>query len=165
LAGRGSDVLAGAFKAGDRFDEAGAGAHLAETTREAQRESYARFLGFLSQARADLLDLTPEARIDRTIVADYVAWRRSFRKNLRITVDLRQLRGALRLICPSVDWSWLLTIIKRIAAAERRTRPKYHLVTMSSFMPWVLTLWSEPLPTPVPSVGYAKITRFNIGMA
>ncbi len=118
-----------AFKAGDRFDEAGAGAHLAETTRQVQRESYARFLGFLSQARPDLLDLTPEARIDRTIVADYVAWRRSFRKTLRISIDLRQFRGALRLICPGVDWSWLLTIIKRIAAAERRSRPKYHLIT------------------------------------
>jgi integrase/recombinase XerD len=118
-----------AFKAGDRFDEAGAGSHLAATTRDAQRESYARFLGFLSQARPDLLDLPPEARIDRNSVTDYVAWRRSFRKNLRISIDLRLLRGALKLICPDVDWSWLLAIVKRIAAAERRSRPKYHLVT------------------------------------
>jgi integrase/recombinase XerD len=117
------------FKAGDRFDDAGAGSHLAETTRDAQRESYARFLGFLSQVRPNLLDLPPETRIDRTIVADYVAWRRGFRKNLRISIDLRLLRGALRLIRPDVDWSWLLTIIKRIAVAERRSRPKYHLVT------------------------------------
>jgi hypothetical protein len=40
-----------AFKVGDRFDEAGLGAHLAESTRKAQRESYARFLVFRSHQR------------------------------------------------------------------------------------------------------------------
>ena len=33
------------------------------------------------------------------------------------------------LICPGVDWSWLLTITKRIAAAAPRRHLKYHLVT------------------------------------
>jgi hypothetical protein len=46
-----------------------------------------------------------------------------------ISIDLNHLRGALKLICPSVDWSWLLTITKRIAAAAPRTTRKYHLVT------------------------------------
>jgi hypothetical protein len=35
----------------------------------------------------------------------------------------------LRLICPGVDWSWLLTITKRIAATAPRKARKYHLVT------------------------------------
>ena len=39
------------------------------------------------------------------------------------------LRGALRLICPGVDWSWLLTLSKRIKAAAPRTPRKFHLVT------------------------------------
>jgi hypothetical protein len=34
-----------AFKTGDRFDESGPGAHLAESTRRMWRESHARFLG------------------------------------------------------------------------------------------------------------------------
>jgi integrase/recombinase XerD len=118
-----------AFKVGDRFDEAGLGAHLAESTRKAQLESYARFLGYISTKRRDLLNLPPHARIGRNIVADYVAWRRSFRRDLRIAIDLRQLRGALRLTCPGVDYSWLLTITKRIAAAAACNRQKYHLVT------------------------------------
>ena len=46
-----------------------------------------------------------------------------------VAVDLDGLRGALRLICPGVDWSWLLTISKRIAAAAPRKPRKYHLVT------------------------------------
>jgi integrase len=44
-------------------------------------------------------------------------------------VDLDGLRGALRLTCPGVDCSWLLTITKRIKAAAPRSPRKYHLVT------------------------------------
>ena len=46
-----------------------------------------------------------------------------------VAVDLDGLRGALRLICPGVDWSWLLTLSKRIKAAAPRKPRKYHLVT------------------------------------
>jgi integrase/recombinase XerD len=118
-----------AFKTGDRFDESGPGAHLAESTRRVWRESHARFLGFISTHRQDLMHVTPSARIDRLIVADYVAWRRKSCGEVSIAIDLDHLRGALKLICPGVDWSWLLTITKRIAAAAPRRHPKYHLVT------------------------------------
>jgi integrase len=46
-----------------------------------------------------------------------------------VAIDLDHLRSALKLICPGVDWSWLLTITKRIAAAAPLRHPKYHLVT------------------------------------
>ena len=46
-----------------------------------------------------------------------------------VALDLDNLRGALRLICPGVDWSWLLTLAKRIRAAAPRKPRKYHLVT------------------------------------
>ena len=46
-----------------------------------------------------------------------------------VAVDLDGLRGALRLICPGVDWSWLLTLSKRIKAAAPPKPRKYHLVT------------------------------------
>jgi integrase/recombinase XerD len=118
-----------AFKTGDRFDESGPGAHLAESTRRVQRESYTRFLGFISTHRQDLMHLPPNARIDRLVVAAYVAWRRNFCGDVTVAIDLDHLRGALKLICPGVDWSWLLTITKRIAAAAPRRHPKYHLVT------------------------------------
>jgi integrase len=94
-----------------------------------QRESYARFLGFISTHRHDLMDLRPNARIDRLVVTDYVAWRRKSCGDVTVAIDLDHFRGALRLICPGVDWSWLLIITKRIAAAAPRRHPKYHLVT------------------------------------
>jgi integrase len=75
------------------------------------------------------MHLPPDARIDRLIVADYVAWRRKYCGEVTVAIDLDHLRGALKLICPGVDWSWLLTITKRIAAAAPRRHPKYNLVT------------------------------------
>ena len=87
------------------------------------------FWRFISANRQDLLDLRPEARVDRLIVAEYVAWRRRSCGYGMVAVDLDGLRGALRLICPGVDWSWLLTLTKRIKAAAPRKPRKYHLVT------------------------------------
>ncbi len=118
-----------AFKAGDRFDGSGPGSHLAQSTRRNLWISYARFLAFISANRKDLLVLPPDTRVDRLIVADYVAWRRRSCGDAMVGVDLDGFRGALRLICPGVDWSWLLTITKRIKAAAPRKPRKYHLVT------------------------------------
>ncbi len=106
-----------AFKAGDRFDGSGPGAHLAESTRRNLWISYARFLAFISANRQDLLDLSPDARIHPVVLADYVAWRRRSCGYGMVAVDLDGLRGALRLICPGIDWAWLLTLTKRIKAA------------------------------------------------
>jgi integrase/recombinase XerD len=119
----------GAFKTADRFDESGPGAHLASTTRQARRESYGRFLAFISAIHPDRLTIPPEARIDRSTVAEYVEWRRRLSGDTTIVIDLDPLRGALMLICPETDWSWLLTVIKRIAAMAPRKAEKYHLVT------------------------------------
>ena len=118
-----------AFKAGDRFDGSGPGSHLAQSSRRNLWISYARFLGFISANRQDLLELRPDARIDRLTVAEYVAWRRRSCGEAMVAVDLDGLRGALKLICAGVDWSWLLTITKRIKAAAPRKPRKYHLVT------------------------------------
>jgi integrase/recombinase XerD len=118
-----------AFAEGDRFEGSGPGSHLAEATRRNLWISYARFLAFISTNRQDLVDVPPETRINRLIVADYVAWRRRSCGYGMVAVDLDGLRGALRLICPGVDWSWLLTLSKRIKAGAPRKPPKYHLVT------------------------------------
>ncbi len=118
-----------AFAEGDRFDGAGPGSHFAEATRRNLWITYARFLGFLSAIRSDLLELRPEARVDRLIVAEYVAWRCRSCGYGMVAVDLDNLRGALRLICPSADWSWLLAVAKRFRAAAPRKPRKYNLVT------------------------------------
>src|SRR5260221_8626211 len=88
---RGGDA---AFKAGDPFDDCGPAAHLAASTPRALRASYCRFLGFLSAEHRGLLELAPACRVDRKIVADYVAWRRPSCADAGIAADLHHLRLA-----------------------------------------------------------------------
>jgi integrase/recombinase XerD len=118
-----------AFKIADRFDESSYGAHLAPATRKARRESYGRFLGFISAIHPNRLTAPPQARIDRSIVAEYVDWRRRSGEVTSLAADLGHLRDALRLICPNTDWSWLSTIIKHLATTAPRSSGKYHQIT------------------------------------
>ena len=67
---------------------------------EARRESYGQFLAFISATHQNLFALPPEARIDRSIVAEYVCWRRRSCGEMAIAIDLDHLRGALKLILP-----------------------------------------------------------------
>ena len=124
-----------AFKTADRFDESGPGAHLAPATRKGRRESYGQFLAFISSIHPDRLTAPPEARIDRSTVAEYVEWRKRLSGDMTISIDLDTLRGALQLICPDTDLSWLLIINKRIVAMAPRKAGKYHLVTSDQLYP------------------------------
>jgi integrase/recombinase XerD len=116
-----------AFRLADWFDEYRA--HLAPATRQARQDSYGRFLGFISAIHRNRLQAPPEARIDRSIVAEYVIWRGRSCGERALAADLGHLRGALKLVCPDADWPWLSTILKRIAATAPRKAAKYHLVT------------------------------------
>jgi integrase len=119
-----------AFRAGlDPFDDFGPGAHLAGPTQKALQASYGRFLGYLSSNCPGMLCRPPEERVDRETVAKYVAFRLKTCSESGIAVDLHHLRLALRCICPAIDWSWLQTITKRIAAKGGAKRKKPPVVT------------------------------------
>jgi hypothetical protein len=62
-------------------------------------------------------------------LAEYVAWRRTSCEVSSLGYDLQALRDALKLIAPSTDWSWLLSVAKRMTAAAPAQRTKYHLIT------------------------------------
>jgi integrase/recombinase XerD len=111
------------FEPGDLFDDASSGAHLAPSTREALRVSFAQYLRFISNHHKELLDCPPKAWINRELTAEYVSLLRKINQETSVASTLHHLRLALRLIYPDIDWSWLLTITKRIAAtAPRKTR-------------------------------------------
>jgi integrase/recombinase XerD len=117
------------FKPGDLFDDTNRGAHLAPSTREALRVSYARYLRFIAEHHHGLLERPPEVRLNRELIAEYVSRLRRTNQESSVVTTLRHLRLALRLICPDVDWAWLLTITKRIAAAAPRRARKHPTVT------------------------------------
>jgi hypothetical protein len=117
------------FKSGDLFDEADRGAHVAPSTREALRTNYARYLRFIADHHHGLLEHPPEVRLNRELIAEYVSRLRRTNQESSVVTTLRHLRLALRLICPDVDWAWMLTITKRIAAAAPRKAGKRPTVT------------------------------------
>jgi hypothetical protein len=119
-----------AFKAGvDRFEDRGPAAHLAEPTRSQLQYAYAKFLCFLSAHDVSLLARPPAARLYREIIEAYVKWQPKSCGGVTLTNYLHHLWMALRHICPGEDWSWLLTIIKRIAAQANPKPEKHHLIT------------------------------------
>ncbi len=119
-----------AFKTGtDRFDDCGPAAHLAEPTRLGLLDGYAKFLAFLSAHHSHLLGRAPAARLNREIIEDYVRWQPASCGSVTIVTYLHRLRDTLRFICPGEDWSWLLTIIKRLAAKARPRPERHHMVT------------------------------------
>jgi integrase/recombinase XerD len=77
----------------------------------------------------NLLELRPEARVDRLVVTEYATWRGRSCGYGMAAIDLDGLRRALKLICPGADWCWLLTLTKRFKAAAPHKPRKYHLVT------------------------------------
>lgn len=118
-----------AFQAGDPFDDCGPAAYLADRTRQDLHYRYGCFLGFLMDQDPDLLALPPVERLTPSIIAQYVALRRQSCSEKTIAENLHRLRAALRLICLTSDWSWLLAIAKRIEAQAPPRPERHHLVT------------------------------------
>jgi integrase/recombinase XerD len=148
-----------AFKVGvDRFDDCGPAAHLAEPTRLGLRDGHARFLAFLSAHDSNLLARSPAARINREVVEAYV---RSFSCGGITTVtNLHRLRDTLRFICPDEDWSWLLTIIKRISAQARPKPKMHHMVTSEALYPLGIKLMDRAVTDLIAAESTSKARAF-----
>jgi hypothetical protein len=58
-----------------------------------------------------------------------VTWRRRACGDTAIAIDLHHLRLALGYICPSMEWSWLLTTTKRLTTQAPRKHERRHQVT------------------------------------
>jgi len=109
------------FTGGDIFGaERGAGAHLRHDTREAIRQGYRRWLGFL-RARS-LLDPAsePAGRITRRLVLAYADELEAQVRAMTVFNYLRNLHYAARLIAPARDWSWFHPLERGFA---KRVRP------------------------------------------
>ena len=91
--------------------------------------AYGKFLAFLSARHSSLLARAPAERLNRKIIEAYVRWQPASCGGITIAIYLYHLWLTLRYICPSEDWSWLLTISKRIAAQAKQKPEKHHLVT------------------------------------
>jgi len=150
-----------AFKPGDSFDDCGPAAHLADRTRRDLHYRYGCFLGFLASRFPDLLALEPAERLASSHIAQYVALRRRSCSERTVAGDLRKLRAALRLICPTSDWSWLLAIAKRIEAQAPPRFERHHLVTSDRLYALGIELMDRATAGAVGLTGPTKAQAFD----
>jgi integrase len=111
------------FTTGDLFDEVGLGAHLSRSYRTALANVYGRWLGFLVRTEPSALAEPLHTRVTRERIMAFAYHLAETNIGRSVADQLRALRGALRLMTPAEDWTWLLTIAKRIEAhAQRRSK-------------------------------------------
>jgi integrase len=103
-----------AFTEGELFEEVGRGAHLAPRTRLTLARAYGHWLGFLGAADKASLAVHPSERVTRQRIVKFCKALARTNRGRSIASQLRHLRNALRLIAPTTDTSWLLTIAKQI---------------------------------------------------
>ena len=145
----------------DPFDDCGPAAHLAESSRRALQGSYGRFLGFVSTERNCLLECKPDVRVDRETVAEYVTWRRRACGDTAIAIDLHHLRLALGYICPSMEWSWLLTITKRLTTQAPRKHERRHQVTSEQLYALGIELMERAVTNSKEATHITKVDAFD----
>ncbi|MCI4680512.1 hypothetical protein K9U39_01040 [Rhodoblastus acidophilus] len=109
-----------AFRPGDLFDETGgAGARLAEGSRNCIRMGYRRWLGFLHSAHPDDLRKPPADRISLERVRDFIATLSTEMRPSSVALTIQSLCYAARLIAGERDWRWLSAIKARLVARAR----------------------------------------------
>jgi integrase/recombinase XerD len=145
----------------DPFDDCGPAAHLAESSRRALQGSYGRFLGFVLNERNDLLKCKPDVRVDRQTIADYVTWRRRACGDKAIAIDLHHLRLVLGYICPKIEWSWLLTITKRLATQAPRKHQRRHQVTSEQLYALGIELMQRAVANSKEATDITKVDAFD----
>jgi integrase len=109
-----------AYEPGDIFDDtAGPGAHLTEGTRRMIRTASRRWLGFLTEYYPhDLLKPLAD-RITPDRVRAFIEHLAAEVRPTSVAIAIDNLCYAARLIAPTTDWRWLVSIKGRLAALAR----------------------------------------------
>ena len=112
------EAFALVYRPGDPFDEtAGPGAHLAEGTRRMIRTAWRRWLGFLAEHCPDELLKLPANRITTDSVRTFIDQLAREVRPTTVAHVVNNLCYAARLIAPTTDWRWLVSVKGRLAAA------------------------------------------------
>ena len=154
-----------AFKKGaGPFDDCGRGAYLSERSQQQLQYAYAKFLKFVAVKHPDRLGCTSAARVGVDMVEQFVKFQPATCGDLTISIYLYHLGLVLKSIYPSSDWSWLVTISKRIAARGKEKRKKYHLVTSETLYALGIALMDGAFSSGKPVTASSVQTTYRDGL-
>ena len=153
-----------AFKKGaGLFDDCGRGASLSERSQQQLQYAYGKFLKFVAVKHPDRLGCTPAARVGVDMVEQFVKFQPATCGDLTISIYLYHLGLVLKSIYPASDWSWLVTISKRIAARGKEKRKKYHLVTSETLYALGIALMDGAFSSGKPVTASSVQTTYRDG--
>jgi integrase/recombinase XerD len=154
-----------AFKKGPGlFDDCGPAAHLSERSQQQFRYTYGKFLKLVALKHPDRLACSPAARVTAGMIEEFLKFQPATCGDVTISIYLHQLWLVLKYICPASEWSWLMTISKRIAARGQEKRKKYHLVTSETLYALGVALMDGALSSGKPVTASRVQTAYRDGL-
>jgi len=135
-----------AYKSGaDPFEDCGLAAHYSQRTRLQLEYTYGKFLYFLLARHTGLLARAPAERLNRQIIEEFVKWQPKSGGGITIGIYLYHLWLTLRYMCPGENFSWLLSVSKRITAQAKPKPEKHHLVTSETLYALGIALMDDAI--------------------
>jgi integrase len=132
-----------AFRPGSRLLPGGAGAYLAQVSRDDFARRYGAFLGFLQRAGQLRRDMPPAAQVTSTNVEPYLTELSTRVRSVTIWNCIYKLRRAADLLSPTADFFWLAEIEKDLALVIVPRSKSDRLVLTGRLVEAGLTLIAE----------------------
>ena len=134
-------LWAGATADDDPFADA-PGARLAKTTLHTRWMAWRRFLGFLAIAEPEALRATSAQRLSINRVRNYARHLGETNTPYSVACQVDALYGAVRMLLPKQDWTWLRQLKKRLFLAAPLVR-RGPVITSMQLLELGLELMSE----------------------
>ena len=142
----------------------GVAARLAKATQHKYWMGWRRFLGFLTIAEPDALEIVPPQRLAIDRVRRFVEHLRETNTPHSVAIQLDSLYGAARTMMPDEDWTWLLNIKTRLYSAAPRGNSDRPVITSVILVDLGVELTEECTVTASAPVTMADAVQYRDGL-
>jgi integrase/recombinase XerD len=142
----------------------GPGARLTKSTLHRLWMGWRRFLGFLAITDEAALQIAPAERVTVARVRRFADHLRETNTPYSVACQIDALYGAVRLMAPENDWSWLRAIKGRLQAAAPSGGRRGPVITSLQLRDVGLQLMAESHIEPGRQVRMADAIRFRDGL-
>jgi integrase len=142
------------------------GARLAKTTLHGRWMAWRRFLGFLTITEPEALELAPKHRVTPERLRKYARHLGETNTPYSVACQVDVLYGAVRLLAPKQDWTWLRQLKQRLFSAAPPAR-RGPVITSIQLLELGLDLMAESriVPGQLPTLEAAVLYRDGLMIA
>jgi integrase len=147
----------------DPFED-GPGGRLAKATLHKYWMGWRRFLGFLTIAAPEGLEIEPAKRVSQERVRHFVEHLRETNSAHSVAIQIDSLYGAARIMMPAIDWAWLLRIKTRLFSAASHSNSVRPVITSMQLVDLGLQLVEESNIPPSGPIKMDDAVRYRDGL-